>query len=711
MERGAGAEAGGGWKAAGACWAGPALLAVLFAAFRLAAPQLAERPELAALDAALQWRARLGRAEALDSSIRFVEMDYGDVARSAELGGEYALVASVIRSLAALGPGVVAVDVVYHYGSETEQHWIAEAVREVEESGRTRVVLAASASQARDGGLAVLRSLPDAGGQDLAQGLVNVEADRSWREYRLVHHVGDVGDVGGETLPSLAMAAYAATLPASLRPQATAPGRMEWRALGDDGEIAARAADDSRLFLDLRHSYYDDRFDERAGVRGRVWTLAQIEALAAGGRDASPLLGAVVFLGYGAGEDGRPTAHGPMEPGMVLHATALNDLIAGSSIRPAPRWLDLAVPGLAAALAGLAFAAIRRKRWLVVSGALGLCMILAAGTAAVWHGGLLLPSANAGMLWGAAFLLEGVRRWGVEQRVRLQREAMLGFYFSPSVLRQVTRDLGMIRPRGAEVAVLLSDLRAFTTLCETQPVENVFELLNRLFSIETEAALREDGSLARFAGDQFLAYWGAPEPCSDPAGRALRAALEIVRELSARQAAPGDELDPWLRIGIGLHCGRGLVGHVGSRSYRDYNIVGDSVNTTARIEAQTKNYGAAILASGEFIAALGEPAPPSLRVDRVRMKGKAQPTDLHAVFAPGTVSPAAAAAAAQRDYEAAFSGYLAGDFAAAAEAFAELRESACPTVAASARRLHERCASLAAAPPADWDGAYILDSK
>jgi len=676
------------------------VLAVLFSAFRSAVPQVAERPELSALDAALQWRARLGSAEALDSSIRFVEINYEEVARSAELGGEYALVASAIRSLGALGARVVAVDVIYHYGSEADQRLIAEAVREVEEGGFAKVVLAASVSESGGDEADFLWSLPDAGGRDFDQGLVNVQADRSWGEYRMVRRFGE------ETVPSLAMAAYGAMLPPPLRPQAVAPGRMEWRAIGSDGAVGTQSADDSRLFLNLQHSYYDDRFDERVGIRGRVRTLGQIETLSAAIDGTSPLRDAVVFLGYGAAEDGRPTAHGTMEPGMLLHATALNDLLRGGAIRPAPRWLDLAIFLLVAALAAASFVAIRRKRWLIAAGTLGLCLILATGVAMVWHGGVLFFSVHAAALWGTAFLLEGGRRWGSEQRARLQREAMLGFYFSPAVLKQVTRDLDMIRPREVEVAVLLSDLRAFTTLCETEPVERVFELLNRLFSIETEAALREDGSLSRFAGDQFLAYWGAPEACPDPAARALRAALEIQRELEARHASPGDELDSWLRIGIGLHCGRGLVGHVGSRSYRDYNLVGDSVNTTARIEGQTKNYGASILASGEFIAALDE-APPNLLVDRVRMKGKAQPTDLHAVFEEVT-GPLAEAC---RAYEEVFATYLSGDFASAAAAFAPLEESGCAVVSVSARLLSERCHRLLSAPPEAWDGAYVLESK
>jgi len=422
---------------------------------------------------------------------------------------------------------------------------------------------------------------------------------------------------------------------------------------------------------------------------------------------AAPLRDTIVFLGYDAEVDGKTTTHGTMEPGMYLHGTALHDLIHRTAIRPAPIWLDITLYLVVALLAALAFSRIRSKRWLLLVAAAGIVLILVSGWFSIWHLGILiLPAAiSASFLWGSAVALEVGRRWTFEQRERTRRDAMLGFYFSPAVLKQVTQNLDMIRPRGGDVAVLLSDLRGFTMRCETQPVERVFELLNRLFAVETDAALREDGSLARFAGDQFLAYWGAPEPCADAPDRALRAALEIVRNLQARRENPGaDEIDGWLRIGIGLHCGRGLVGHVGSRSYRDYNIVGDSVNTTSRIEAQTKHYAAAILASGDFIGALGE-KPVSLLVDRVQVKGKSRPTELHAVFAEG------GEVEARNSYEAAFRLYVSGDFAAADAAFEALTKHPHPTIATSARLLGERCGLFVEAPPADWDGIYELTSK
>lgn len=688
-------------------WLFPILVLAALIALRLFAPGAARKLELFWLDEALSVRARLGWSEALDPEIRFVELSADkEISRRWATLGEYATTAGILRTLAELDVRVVAIDIVYATGRAEDQRLLAEAIREIHETTDTRIVLAAAIE--RNLNPPELRlSLPEAGGGEFVQGVVNVPADRHWREYRRVH------TFEGRTFPSLALAAYGASRPEALAPRVVSQGIMEWKVRGEDGRAATARGDESRLFLNLRHSYYDADYDQAydrlsgGGFGGRAWTVAQLEKLAERTTGVSPLDGTLVFLGFDSEYDGKPTTHGPMEPGMLLHGTALHDLVHGTAIHPAPRWLDLLLHTVVACLAAISFSLVRSKVWLLFVAGLGVLAILASGWLAVWSPGiLLLPAAiSSALLWGGSVMLEIGRRWTFEARERTRRDAMLGFYFSPAVLKQVTQNLDMIRPRGGEVALLLSDLRGFTTLCETRPVELVFELLNRLFAIETEAALRENGSLARFAGDQFLAYWGAPEACEDAPDRAMRAALGIQRRLRARrESAEADEIDSWLRIGIGLHCGRGLVGHVGSRSYRDYNIVGDCVNTTARIEGQTKHYAAEILVSGEFIAALRE-EPVALLVDRVQVKGRSRPTELHAIFAEGGEEEGRSA------YAAAFHLYEAGDFTAAAAAFETLTNHSHPTLATSARLLAGRCLDYAAAPPRDWVGVHELTSK
>lgn len=704
-----------------AFWLAPLLVLLLLLAIRFFWGSFAETLERSWLDRALRFRAAEERPEGvgeaqtvqaasrgfarpLDDRISFVEINMDDdIAGRFAREGEFAASAKALETMASLGPRVIAVDILYSYGRQEDQQVLADTIRRINEKGLTTIV---SPMEIEARGTGIVYSVPAAGGGTLPSGLVNVEpdADNNWRRYRFTRQYQ------GQTLPSLALAAYSASLPEMLgaKPVEDRPGVMEWKTLTEDGDIATQSVNDAPFFLNLQHSYYNDSYDRQAGrTYRRVWTLPELEKLAQEKPNPSPLQDAILFFGYGMDFDGKPTAHGPGEPGMVLHATALNDLLHHTGLKRLPGWADTLILVLAALLAALCFARAKHKSRLLAGGLVGLLVIGIGSWLLIWHAHLIPAAVGTGTMWGLAFFGEIFRRWAVEQKERTQRDAMLGFYFSPSVLKQVIKDLGMIRPRGGEMAALLSDLRGFTSYCESMPVERVFELLNRLFEVETNAALRENGSLSRFAGDQFLAYWGAPEPCEDSADRALRAALEICQGLKARREGPeADEIDALLRIGIGLHYGPALVGHVGSRQYRDYNVVGDLINTTARVESQTKNYDAPILATEEFMSAL-RTQPEAVCLDHVKVKGRQRPVRLHGIL----VEPNAALREAGARYAAAFSQYEAGEFATAGAAFEALTACGIHMFETSARLLASRCQSLVEEPPADWNGVYELKDK
>jgi class 3 adenylate cyclase len=149
-----------------------------------------------------------------------------------------------------------------------------------------------------------------------------------------------------------------------------------------------------------------------------------------------------------------------------------------------------------------------------------------------------------------------------------------------------------------EITVLFSDIRGFTTLSEqVDPVEMVAQL-NEYFEAMVEVVAAEQGAVDKFLGDGLMAIFGAPARHADHALRASRAATamldrleDVNRERGMRGLAP-------LRIGIGLHTGRAVVGNVGSPPFRvDFTAIGDTVNLAARLEAMTKELGAVVVAS------------------------------------------------------------------------------------------------------------------
>ena len=98
----------------------------------------------------------------------------------------------------------------------------------------------------------------------------------------------------------------------------------------------------------------------------------------------------------------------------------------------------------------------------------------------------------------------------------------------------------------------------------------------------------EGGTVDKYIGDAIMAFWGAPEQVPDHAARALRAATEIQRRVRADNDARRVKGDAPLRIRVGIHTGRVIVGNIGSMNRVNYTVVGDAVNTASRIDSLAK---------------------------------------------------------------------------------------------------------------------------
>jgi adenylate cyclase len=216
--------------------------------------------------------------------------------------------------------------------------------------------------------------------------------------------------------------------------------------------------------------------------------------------------------------------------------------------------------------------------------------------------------------------------------------------------------------------------------------------------------MAEDGALEHFLGDQFLTYWGAPQPQPDGPNQALRAALELIKGLEAFKATQPPEVKALFGYGVALHCGSVLFGNKGSAKRLDFGLVGDTVNEAARIESLTRYYGVTLLVSRECFAHLTNPAPHRL-LDRVIVKGKSTPVELFEIENPRTPANYAELV---REWDAAFADYTAGQFAEARPVFAKLAEQF--NDGPSKLMIH-RCDELTAYPPADWKGVWKMESK
>jgi adenylate cyclase len=147
----------------------------------------------------------------------------------------------------------------------------------------------------------------------------------------------------------------------------------------------------------------------------------------------------------------------------------------------------------------------------------------------------------------------------------------------------------------AEVCVLFSDVRDFTTLSEKMPPEVVTTVLQRYFDRMVHAVHKFDGTVDKFIGDGMMVLFGAPRKSADPCGDAVECALAMMSELDALNAEFGREGLPQLVIGIGVNYGTVTVGNIGSSERHNYSAIGDAVNVAARVEGLTKDLGRKII--------------------------------------------------------------------------------------------------------------------
>ena len=157
-----------------------------------------------------------------------------------------------------------------------------------------------------------------------------------------------------------------------------------------------------------------------------------------------------------------------------------------------------------------------------------------------------------------------------------------------------------------EVTVVFIDLRGSTTLGEAKLPYDVLFVLNQFFNEMTRALIATGGHYSNFTGDGLMALYGLnARESALGAAQALRGAREMLARLDQLNAQLKTDLKEPLRIGIGIHIGEAIVGALGPPRSQIVTAIGDTVNTTARLESLTKDYDCTLILSRQAAQAAG----------------------------------------------------------------------------------------------------------
>jgi adenylate cyclase len=176
--------------------------------------------------------------------------------------------------------------------------------------------------------------------------------------------------------------------------------------------------------------------------------------------------------------------------------------------------------------------------------------------------------------------------------------------------------------------VLFADIRGFTSMSENMEASEVLQMLNEYFEVMVEVVFDQEGTVDKFVGDEIMVIWGAPVRHDDDPARAVRTAvrmMEVLIEFNDTRAAEG--LSP-IHIGIGINTGELVAGYIGSTRTMSYSVIGDTVNTAARLCSAAKA-GEIIISEETFRHVKREFDTDEL--EPVKVKGKSKPLIIYNV--------------------------------------------------------------------------------
>ena len=281
-----------------------------------------------------------------------------------------------------------------------------------------------------------------------------------------------------------------------------------------------------------------------------------------------------------------PIERGEMMYGVEYQANVIQCLLAGNYKVEAPGFIQLCVLFL---VCFAFFLFCNNRRLLFAVPALIICEAAAIGCSMMLYSmgyitHVLWIPLGLFVLFVVSVASNYIRAAIAKQSVTKTFER----YVAPNIVGEILKegtDALKLGGKTVDIAVLFVDVRGFTTMSERLSPEVVVKILNRYLTMASACVDDTKGTVDKFVGDAMMAFWGAPIDDDDPVYHAAVTALGIVEGAKKISAELKEEIGEELNVGVGINYGPAVVGNMGSEKRMDYTAIGDTVNTSARLEA------------------------------------------------------------------------------------------------------------------------------
>jgi adenylate cyclase len=172
-------------------------------------------------------------------------------------------------------------------------------------------------------------------------------------------------------------------------------------------------------------------------------------------------------------------------------------------------------------------------------------------------------------------------------------ESILGKVLDPAIAKKLIKNHeSFLEGTEMNLSIMMTDIRGFTSLSETIPPKELVNFLNEYFSEMVKIIQENGGIVDKFIGDGILAIFGIDSE-TNGINEAVFSAIEMQNKIKDKKLPNGLPL----QIGIGIHYGNAIVGSIGAENRLEYTVIGDTVNTTSRLESATKDLSAFLVIS------------------------------------------------------------------------------------------------------------------
>ena len=418
--------------------------------------------------------------------------------------------------------------------------------------------------------------------------------------------------------------------------------------------------------------------------------------------------------------DLNPMPFDPRYPMVGLHANALNTILDNKIIHEVPKiqialiigiigvLLAFGVPALSAAMGGLVTAIIiggyaYLSFWLFTNQQVWLDMVGPLSTLLIGYLGIT------------------VYNYIQEEKNKNFLKESFGTYVSPELIDQMYES-GEEPSLGGEEGyhtAFFTDIQSFSAFSEKLTASELVALLNQYLTDMTDVLLENNGTLDKYIGDAIVAFYGAPIDVDDHEYWACRTAIEMQDKLALLRESWQAEGDRWPEIvhnmqnRIGISSGQMVTGNMGSEARMNYTMMGDNVNTAARLESSAKQYGIYIqIADSTYQSVKDKVVVRDL--DNVVVMGKNEPVKVWELISEVGQEPDQYKKILPAYHEA-LDLYKNQEWSKAIEAFkaSDALEDMFGGRKTNPSRIYiPRCEHYLENPPGDdWDGVWTLTSK